>query len=131
MKKINFDFIPPHLKCTNCGECCGPVPISEKEYERIFDYCIENNIKPLLKLDYSCEFRDEKQKKCLIYPVRPDICKLFGVSKGMNCPNGNSYEIDGVKFIQKDIDKDLHGIYKLTKELLKKESKDEARDNNE
>ncbi len=36
----------------------------------------------------------------------------------MNCTNGNSYELDGYKFIEKDINKDLHGMYKLTTELL-------------
>ena len=41
-------------------------------------------------------------KKCLIYPVRPTVCRLMGVAKGMDCPNGNTCEIDGYKFLPKD-----------------------------
>ena len=120
MRKINFDYIPVHTKCINCGECCGPVPISEKEYKEIKKYCIENNIEPYLKLnEFDCPFRDHKRKKCNIYPVRPDMCKLFGVTKGMTCSNGNSCNIDGYKYILKDPNKDINGIKKLANELFK------------
>ena len=118
MRKIDFDFIPPHLNCNNCGGCCGPVPISQIEYKNIKEYCIEKNIVPILYLDYTCPFRDEKNKKCMIYEVRPMLCKLMGVTKGMYCDNKNTYEIDGYKFISKDINKDISGMSKLVKELL-------------
>ena len=58
MKKINFDFIPPHLNCKNCGECCGLVPIGEKEYEDIKKYCIDNNVIPKNVGIFDCPFRD-------------------------------------------------------------------------
>ncbi|MGL5713374.1 MAG: YkgJ family cysteine cluster protein [Paraclostridium sp.] len=120
MRKINFDFIPPHLNCNNCGGCCGPVPISEREYKLIYDYCIENNVVPILYLeDYTCPFRDNKKKVCLIYEVRPTICKLFGVSEGMECDNGNTYNMNGYKYILKDPNKDLNGMNKLVADLVK------------
>lgn len=119
MKKINFNFIPPHFSCNNCGGCCGPVPIDNKEYEKIKEYCVKNKIKPILYLDYTCPFRDEKLKSCMIYEVRPTICKLFGVTDGMTCQNGNTCSIDGHKFIKDK--KDIAGINKLVELLLKEE----------
>lgn len=105
--------IPKHTNCTNCGKCCGFVPVSGAELNAIRDYIAVNGIKPIVSADKSiCPFRDEKAKKCLIYPARPIICRLFGVAKGiagdagvMQCPNGNSAEIDGVPFIPKE---DVH-----------------------
>ena len=118
MKKIDFDFIPPHFKCNNCGECCGPVPISEKEYNKIKKYCIENNIVPIKNIDIICPFRDTINKKCTIYEVRPTLCKLMGVTKGMFCPNGNTYELNGHKYIIDDMIKDNQLMFKLEKELI-------------
>ena len=117
MRKINFDFIPPHLNCKNCGECCGLVHISEKEYNDIKKYCIENNIKPKKVGMLDCHFRDNENKICMVYEVRPMLCKLMGVTKGMSCSNGNSYEINGYKHISKDANKDIQGMIKLAREL--------------
>lgn len=38
-------------------------------------------------------------KRCLIYEVRPVICRLFGVTEGMQCVFGNTCEIDGHPYI--------------------------------
>lgn len=117
MKKINFDFIPPHFNCINCGSCCGQVPINSKEYNEILNYCKKNHIEPVQKQTLTqCMFRDEKSKKCLIYEVRPIICRLCGVSDGMRCIKGNSNNINGIKFL--DSKKDIYGMEKLYKELI-------------
>lgn len=95
--------IPQHKNCANCGECCGIVPASKAEVGAIKDYIAVHGIKPIKHKDFrTCPFRDNEAKKCLIYPVRPTVCKLMGVTKGMNCPNGNTCEIDGEKFLSKD-----------------------------
>lgn len=95
--------IPKHKNCVNCGACCGIVPASPQEVETIKNYIKANNIEPVRKSGkIMCPFRDGKAKKCLIYPVRPIVCQLFGVTSGMDCPNGNSANIDGRKFLKKD-----------------------------
>lgn len=96
--------IPKHKNCMNCGKCCGIIPASISEINAIRDYIAVNGIEPIKRSDKTiCPFRDEEHKKCLIYPVRPIICRLFGVAKGeMQCPNGNSAEIDGVPFLPKE-----------------------------
>lgn len=94
--------IPEHKNCQNCGGCCGPVPASKKEIENINKY-LKDNPKILKQLKepkvLTCIFRNEEHKKCLIYPVRPLVCRLMGVAKGLVCENGNSANIDGVKFM--------------------------------
>lgn len=99
----NLLNIPNHKNCNNCGGCCGPVPASKKELENIKDY-ISKNPETLNKLTknkaLTCIFRSELEKKCLIYPVRPIVCRLMGVAKGLNCDNGNSHNINGHKFIK-------------------------------
>lgn len=95
--------IPEHKNCTNCGRCCGVVPASIPEVNAIRNYIAVHGINPIKHEDKTtCPFRDNKAKKCLIYPVRPTVCRLMGVAKGMNCPNGNTCEIDGYKFLPKD-----------------------------
>ncbi|MGN1105715.1 MAG: YkgJ family cysteine cluster protein [Huintestinicola sp.] len=92
--------IPIHKNCKNCGKCCGTIPATPEEISKIVDYINENDITPSGSYKSTCPFRDNRQKKCLIYPVRPLICRLFGVTKGnMNCPHGNSADIDGRKFL--------------------------------
>ena len=68
-------------KCSKCGECCTPyLPISQKELEIIVKYTVEKNIKSqkqLLVMEnrLSCPYYNGK--KCLIYEIRPLICREF------------------------------------------------------
>lgn len=99
---MNMYNIPRHNNCTNCGECCGLVPATIVEINTIRNYIAIHGISPIKHKDkVTCPFRDNEAKKCLIYPVRPTICRLMGVVKGMNCSNGNTCEIDGDKFLPK------------------------------
>jgi len=100
-----LENIPTHKNCINCGGCCGVIPATQSEISGIREYLEDKakvkviaNKKRHKLLD--CPFRDDEAKKCLIYPVRPVICRLFGVTKDMKCPQGNSAQIDGMKFIQ-------------------------------
>ena len=99
--KTNILNIPKHKYCTNCGQCCGIIPVTMIELNTIRNYIAERGIHPVKRADKTiCPFRDEVNKKCLIYEARPIICRLFGVAKGnMQCINGNSAEIDGRVFL--------------------------------
>lgn len=108
--------IPKHKNCINCGKCCGVIPITKQERQEIKEFIKKHNIRPVKYNDIlTCPFRDNKAKMCLIYPVRPVICRLFGVAKGiMQCPNGNSAAIDGGKYISAGVSKK---VYILNKEI--------------
>lgn len=97
--------IPAHTNCTNCGECCGMIPATKAEIKQIRDYLRKHEDVRELAIRQShralsCPFRDEQKRKCAIYPVRPLICRLMGVSAGMKCVNGNSAEIDGYSYLR-------------------------------
>ena len=84
-----------HINCCNCGKCCQEIPVLPIEVTNIQRHLdrypniarIANNKTNKEKI---CPFRDESFKQCLIYPVRPLICRIFGVSSGMECYNGNT-----------------------------------------
>lgn len=105
--------IPIHKGCRNCGECCGMVPVNLQEKDRISKYLKDNpeirkNInKNIDEFDINCKFRNDKDKRCMIYPVRPTICMLMGVSKELHCKYGNSYEIDGKRLLHLDDIEDM------------------------
>lgn len=95
-------------KCSKCGECCTPyLPITQKELFRIAEFVEKNNIKPQRQLlvmqnRLSCPYHDGK--KCLIYEVRPLICREFYCYKQVNMELANKfinekrYTIDMWKF---------------------------------
>lgn len=68
-------------KCSCCGECCTNfLPVCQEEIDIIQKYVIENNIKPqkqvlVMQNTLTCPYYNGK--KCLIYEVRPLICKEF------------------------------------------------------
>ena len=73
-------------KCSRCGGCCGDIlPMETNELRTIRRYVRKHHIKPvenkvpMLKplFDLSCPFRDNTKKECLIYEVRPCICRQF------------------------------------------------------
>ena len=77
-------------KCSQCGACCSDfLPVSEQEISKIHAYVRKHGIKihknapPTAKPveDYTCPFRNEAERKCDIYEVRPAICRDFQCDK--------------------------------------------------
>lgn len=70
-------------KCIGCGTCCSDfLPISKEEIRKIRKYVRKNNIKEQKHLfhmgyDLTCPFRDEANRRCVIYQIRPQICREF------------------------------------------------------
>lgn len=70
-------------KCSCCGKCCSDLlPLSDAEIVRIKAYIRKHGIKEqrhnfVVGYDLTCPFRDDVNKKCLIYNVRPAICREF------------------------------------------------------
>lgn len=81
----------PSGDCTGCGKCCmESVGINLTEFLNIYDYLSKNDeLKKLCMskvIDYyfteyikksPCPFKDENNR-CLIYPVRPLNCRIYG-----------------------------------------------------
>ncbi|GAB4266877.1 MAG: hypothetical protein Kow0029_00940 [Candidatus Rifleibacteriota bacterium] len=90
----------PATKCGNCGQCCNSVSIFSLEYHRIVRdlmiHCQPERLRRIfvsaMRLDLRqaevgsenrlrCLFREEITKVCLIHPVRPFACRIFGLLK--------------------------------------------------
>lgn len=69
----------PIFKCVpGCHACCGPVPFSRWEWDRVVD--------KRKALDLSCPYISEEG--CAIYSQRPIMCRLFGAVPEMKCLHG-------------------------------------------
>ncbi len=80
--------------CKRCGECCKPVVLITKEEINLIkaagfsDFLTldpihpENGYVAIKKNDDGyCIFFDKNNKKCIIYRVRPDVCRLYPFSQ--------------------------------------------------
>lgn len=83
---INVTDFTVDGKCSSCGNCCGNfLPISGREIKEIKRYIKKHRIPEQIRvfpetgvsIDCTCPFRSEVEKKCLIYPIRPEICRVF------------------------------------------------------
>lgn len=73
-------------KCVSCGNCCTALlPITKEEIKAIKRYIRRKHIKIVknsnVDLDLTCPFRNNTEKKCNIYEVRPTICRDFKCDK--------------------------------------------------
>ena len=103
-------------QCSKCGECCtNLLPITQKEVEGIQNYVIANKIRPqkqmlVMQNRLTCPYYNGK--KCLIYEVRPLICKEFYCYKKPTAELGEKFmeeeyiTVDMWK-VAEEIDKEL------------------------
>lgn len=78
-------LIPDMPECNGCGRCCGPVGCTPAEILRIDRYIAEHGVVWKERGFLYCGFLG-RHKRCMIYPVRPITCRLYGVIREMTCP---------------------------------------------
>lgn len=75
-------------ECSRCGECCTPfIPMTKSEVKTVREYVKKN---PQIKeralnqpffegndVYVKCCFYDKDKKECMIYPIRPFICRAY------------------------------------------------------
>ena len=85
MKAGVYDFTVDG-NCSNCGQCCTNfLPMTEKEVRIIKAHIKKHKIKEQKHflptaaptLDFTCPFRNNNDRRCEIYDVRPAICRDF------------------------------------------------------
>lgn len=76
--------IPSFTCIVGCHDCCGPVTASSEEVARL-PVKTEAEHEAALA-DYNCVYLG--QHGCEVYGERPLICRLFGTTERLPCPNG-------------------------------------------
>ncbi len=93
--------------CTDCYlRCAGELQLTHHEFASVRRFLREHGLMPLARtpsrgpLD-PCRFL-RSDHFCAIYPVRPVICRLFGLVEWLPCPKGHSVPClqDGPALIQ-------------------------------
>ena len=75
----------PVFECEpGCHECCGPVTASGEEMARLPIKSDQVHADALMSL--SCPYLGEQG--CQVYAERPLVCRLFGSTPKLACPNG-------------------------------------------
>jgi Fe-S-cluster containining protein len=91
--RMIYDFIPS-IKCDrNCHKCCGAHPWFPVEALNIRKFMFEHEIEERFAKNLLAMCPYITEDGCLIHPVRPILCRLFGVVKqekhsiaDMECP---------------------------------------------
>jgi len=101
----------PNGRCNGCYDCAtrcmGNLPITRTEFEAIREFIGGGGYFPTVRpaggMAAACEFADPDGPRCLIYPVRPLICRLFGLVEWLPCPRGRLGVLlpDGVELIRR------------------------------
>lgn len=75
----------PRLNCQGkCAESCGPIAMSPLELDRIVE---RTGSEPTFdRLTLTCSLLRVERRT--VYPIRPAICRLWGLVESMPCPWG-------------------------------------------
>jgi len=101
----------PSFRCIDgCHDCCGPVTASSLEMARL-------PFKPEAERDaalaaWSCPHLGPQG--CQAYEERPLICRLFGTTPRLSCPNGCRPE----RMIDEAAEYDIHAFLRRTRQVL-------------
>jgi uncharacterized protein len=101
----------PSFECVSgCHDCCGPVTTSSEEMSRL---PVKTDAEHEAKLEeLTCVYLGPAG--CEVYAERPLICRLFGTTPNMPCPNGNRPE----HMIDPAVEREVHHYIAHTRQVL-------------
>ncbi|WP_049723092.1 YkgJ family cysteine cluster protein [Gilvimarinus polysaccharolyticus] len=101
----------PSFECVpGCHDCCGPVTTSSEEMSRL-PVKTEAEHDAALN-DYNCVHLGPNG--CTVYGERPLICRLFGTTPKMPCPNDRRPE----QMIDSKVEQQIHYYIANTRQVL-------------
>jgi uncharacterized protein len=102
--------IPTFACVPGCHDCCGPVTASTEEVARL---PMKTNAEHKAALaQYNCPYLGKTG--CEVYVERPLICRLFGTTPMLLCPNGKK----PVEMIDLKIEQSIHKFLAETRQVL-------------
>lgn len=102
--------IPSFTCIVGCHDCCGPVTASSEEVARL-PVKTEAEHETALA-DLSCPYLGKHG--CEVYAERPLICRLFGTTPRLRCPNGKH----PVYMIDTKTEDEIHRFLASTRQVL-------------
>lgn len=104
------DRIPTFECKPGCHDCCGPVTTSSEEMSRL---PVKTDAEHDAALnEFNCVHLGPKG--CTVYDERPLICRLFGTTPNMPCPNScRPQEMIDIK-----VENQIHHFIKNTRQVL-------------
>lgn len=111
-QKIKFfrTRIPAFECIPGCHDCCGPVTTSTEEMARLPVKSEAEHDAALA--DLSCPHLGENG--CEVYAERPLICRLFGTTLQLACPNGRRPAV----MIDPRVEQQIHQYFAQTRQVL-------------
>lgn len=101
----------PTFECTKgCHDCCGPVTTSSEEMSRLPFKSDAAHDAALA--EFNCVHLGPHG--CTVYEERPLICRLFGTTPNMPCPNGCKPDV----MIDPKVEKMIHYYIRNTRQVL-------------
>ena len=101
----------PGFECVpGCHDCCGPVTASSEEMARLPVKSDAEHDAALAELN--CVHLGPQG--CEVYGERPLICRLFGTTPRLPCPNGRRPDV----WIEPHIEAQVHRLIATTRQVL-------------
>lgn len=101
----------PSFECVpGCHDCCGPVTTSTEEMARLPVKSEEEHDVALA--NFSCPHLGNSG--CEVYAERPLICRLFGTTPRLPCPNGRR----PADMLDPRIEKQIDQYFEETRQVL-------------
>jgi len=101
----------PSFKCVpGCHDCCGPVTTSSEEMSRLPVKTAAEHEAALN--EWNCVYLGPNG--CEVYEERPLICRVFGTTPRMPCPEGRGPE----KLIDSKVEAQIHHYIANTRQVL-------------
>ena len=111
-QKIRFlrQRIPAFECVPGCHDCCGPVTASSEEMARLPVKTEAEHAAALAELN--CPHLGKNG--CQVYAERPLVCRLFGTTPRLACPNGKRPET----MIDPAIEQQIYDYFKAARHVL-------------
>ncbi|SIS55290.1 YkgJ family cysteine cluster protein [Neptunomonas antarctica] len=101
----------PSFSCKpGCHDCCGPVTASSEEVSRLPMKTDQEHDDAMDELN--CPYLGENG--CEVYGERPLICRLFGTTPSLPCPNACAPS----QMTDPKIERQIHKFHKETRQVL-------------
>ena len=111
-QKIQFfrERIPAFACKEGCHDCCGPVTAPSDEVARLPTKSDKEHEEALAELN--CPYLGDNG--CQVYEERPLICRIFGTTPSLPCPNACA----PVEMIAPKIEHQIHDFHAQTRQVL-------------